>query len=198
MYILIAQVVLGLSLAFFTPTDILSHSWSRDWVMRVLSVVAPKMSGSSGVNHIPEVVLFYHAVMLATWPLWVLTGFGILLSAPNGIGKVSKNSALKLNTSRSILVAGYLFVALLLIVFVYALSQGDLYMLSHPSHIYGGPHPAYSRIIQEIWVWNPRAGLSITSILFWPIPTALALFVVTAPSVLWMYWDALPWFKEIL
>jgi hypothetical protein len=176
-YVLAAQITLGALLALFTPTAIMTHAWAREWVANSLGTFAPKMLTVPAVCTIPQVVLFYHATMLATWPIFTLIGVCIIYSAPKYTIKSNENFINKSNINKSSIIIGYLLVAILFLFFPYILSSGYR----------AGP---YGDIL-----WLSRGNLLIATSI-WFVPTLYIFILATAPGVIRMYWSVAPWFSK--
>jgi hypothetical protein len=173
-YILAAQITLGVLLALFTPANILTYAWARKLVEGVLGSLAPKMLTVPAASTIPQVVLFYHATMLATWPIFTLIVVYIIYSAPKYEIKSNENFINKSNINKSSLLIGYFLIAVLFLFFPYILSSG--YRV--------GP---YGDIL-----WLSRGNLLIATSI-WFVPTLYILILATAPGVIRMYWNVVPW-----
>lgn len=70
--IFILQVLMGILLALFTPKNILTYTWAQTWVEIILGNIFPKLLDVPTFSPIPQVVMFYHATMLAVLPVQVL------------------------------------------------------------------------------------------------------------------------------
>lgn len=177
-YLLKAQFALGILLALFTPDDILKHAWASNWVRATLGAMAPRMLIVPPISSVPQVVMFLHATMLATWPLFAIPAVLIILLAP----KPATNE-IKLQTTRiiskSTLVIGYFLVAILLSALM------GIWLSGNASYHYG----KYGSID-----WLSRSSLVIASTT-WVITTSCLCLIATAPGVLKMYWNISPWFS---
>lgn len=176
-YLLATQIALGVLLALFTPADILTHAWAREWVQDCLGTLAPKMLIVPPASTIPQVVLFYHATMLATWPIFTIAGVYIIYSAPKYKIKSNENFLNKSNINKSSLLIGYLLIAALFLFFPYILSSGYR----------AGP---YADIL-----WLSRGNLLIATSI-WFVPTLYIFILATAPGVIRMYWNVAPWLSR--
>ena len=177
-YIIFAQITLGMLLALFTPADILTHAWAREWVENCLGILAPKMLTVPEASTIPQVVLFYHATMLATWPIFTLIGILIIYSAPKYNIKSNENFLNKSNINKSSILVGYILFAAIFLFFPFILSSGYR------------PGP-YGDIL-----WLSRGNLLVATISLWVSPTLCILIISTAPGVIRMYWNVAPWFSK--
>lgn len=177
-YILAAQITLGVLLALFIPADILTHAWAREWVEDCFGILAPKMLTVPAASTIPQVVVFFHATMLATFPIFAITGIYVMYSAPKYNAKTNEKFINNANINKSSILFGYIFFAIVFLFLPYILSSG--YRV--------GP---YGNIL-----WISRGSLLVATISLWFSPTLCILIIATAPGVIRMYWNDVPLFSK--
>ena len=179
-YPIYAQIVFGSAIALLTPNNILNHNWAKTFVDSVFDKFFPKMLMVPSLSSAPEVVVFYHAAMFLSWPIFSAIGIYIIYSAPNYATKGSGTAANKKSStkSRSSLLLGYA------IMLFFALSP--FYMLN----------AGYLNRPLLIIEWLSRGTLVACTLSTWLPSTICAYLFSTAPGVMKIYWNESPWFKN--
>lgn len=170
--ILGSQWALGFVLAIFTPDNILTHPWALAWAHMTLGMFFPRMLDVPAASSAPQVVIFYHATMCGTWPLFAIPGFiyGSYF-APGISQKYAAQVDNKLRFKKSQFVAS-LFIA-------------PLFLLTIWSLFYNG----YVNGSIGRQMWHSRNALLIFSLFnFWVIGNLFLIALAQTPAIIDAYW----------
>lgn len=177
LFLFIGYGLLGILLSILTPNDILNHSWARNLIGMVASVV-PSFMDVPTRSPIPDVVRFYFGVMWLALPAFLCVLIYMVFKWPAWC--MSRSKAIEVMRSRSRALALYCYALLFTFAIFYF---GAIKHLYQPEDGKIAHAMFASRISLATWasVFNCSLLFSVGSLVWFP-------------RGMYHSWKKLPWF----